>query len=551
MIQNCRIKVLSLFLLFLFISLLKAQEKPLTKAELTDFKATSRYHDVMGFISQLQKISPYLRVEKLGKSAEGRFIPLIVIGRPLPSPGPFLRSDPRLVLYFQANIHAGEVEAKEACLMLARELVLNPESEYLKKLIILIAPIFNPDGNEKISPDNRRNQVGPEEGVGIRPNGMNLDLNRDAIKLESPELVGLVQNVLLRWDPALVFDGHTHNGSYHEEPVTYIWQLNPNGDLRLIEYMSQKMIPEVSRVLKEKYDTLSIPHGDFMDVRQPEKGWRTLGPQPRYLTNYIGLRNRLAILNENYPYKDFRTRTMGCYHLLLSILDYCVAHAAEIKQLISQADQSTIDQGMNPGEEDYFIVDYDVEPLPQKIKVLGYKMALEERPGRWPRVKIDEQKKITYELPFFAKYKAKKKVRYPFGYLLVYPDPGVIKNLLNHGILIERLDEEVELEVEAFQITELKAGERLFQGHHLNQVKGTTRTIKKRFLPGTIFVSTAQPLGKLAAYLLEPESDDGLLVWNFFDRYLSPQWRRGFNEYPVYKLYQPTSLPKKIIESER
>ena len=535
--------VLGIFL----VGTLLAQEKPLTKAEASGFKATSRYRDVMDFIDQLQQLSPYLRVEKLAESPEGRYVPLLVIGRPLPTPGPQLKNDPRLVVYFQANIHAGEVEAKEACLMLARKLVLNPDSEYLKKLIILIAPLFNADGNEKISPNNRRNQVGPEEGVGVRANGLNLDLNRDAMKLESPELRGLLENVLLRWDPALVFDGHTHNGSYHEEPVTYIWQLNPNGDQSLIDYMSQQMMPSVGKILEKKYQTLSIPHGDFMDVRQAEKGWRPLGPQPRYLTNYIGLRNRLAILNENYPYKDFQTRVKGCYHLLLAILDYCQQHAEEMKQLIAQAEQRTVRLGMKPGPEDYFIVEYDVEPLSEKIKVRGYEMTLEKRPGKWPRVKINEEKKIIYEMPFYARYVARRKVRYPWGYLIAYPDPEVLENLLRHGLVVERLTAEVTLEVEAFQITSLKAAERLYQGHHLNKVEGTPKVIQKTFPAGTIFVATGQPLGKVAAYLLEPESDDGLLVWNFFDRYLAPQWRRGFNEYPVYKLYQPVPLPKRVV----
>lgn len=545
--QKCLIKILGWGLSFLLVGSLLAQEKPLTRAEASGFEATSRYRDVLDFITQLQRLSPHIRVEKLAESPEGRFVPLLVIGRPLPSPGPQLKHDPRLVIYLQANIHAGEVEAKEACLMLARELVMNPDSEYLKKLIILIAPLFNADGNEKISPNNRRNQVGPEEGVGVRPNGLNLDLNRDAMKLESPELRGLLKNVLLRWDPALVFDGHTHNGSYHEEPVTYIWQLNPNGEQSLIDYMSQRMMPAVGRILEKKYQTLSIPHGDFMDVRQPEKGWRPLGPQPRYLTNYIGLRNRLAILNENYPYRDFQTRVQGCYHLLLSILDYCQEHVEEIKQLISQAEQRTVRLGMEPGPEDYFIVEYDVEPLPEKIKVRGYEMTLEKRPGKWPRVKINEEKKVTYEMPFYAHYTARRQVRYPWGYLISYPDPAVLDNLLGHGLVVERLTAEVTLEVEAFQITSLKSAERLYQGHHLNKIEGQTKLINKVFPAGTIFVPTGQPLGKVAAYLLEPESDDGLLVWNFFDRYLTPQWRRGFNECPVYKLYRPVPLPKRVV----
>jgi murein tripeptide amidase MpaA len=124
--------------------------------------------------------------------------------------------------------------------MLARDLALEEASRFLDKLEILIVPDFNPDGNERISPDNRRDQAGPEQGVGIRANGQNLDLNRGGMKLESPEVRGLVQNVMQRWDPAVLLDGHAHNGSNHEEVVTYVWSLNPNGDRSLISYRGDR-----------------------------------------------------------------------------------------------------------------------------------------------------------------------------------------------------------------------------------------------------------------------------------------------------------------------
>lgn len=526
-----------------------AQEKkaPLTVAESSDFTATSRYSDVMNFIKNLQEKSSLIRVETLCVSPEGREVPLLVIGQPVPSSPLALNHGKRAVLYIQANIHAGEVEGKEASLMLARDILLQEKPPYLDELVILIAPIFNADGNEKIDPNNRRRQAGPEKGVGVRTNGQNLDLNRDGMKLESPEVQGLVRNVLNKWDPFLLVDCHTTNGSYHQEPVTYIWALNHNGDLSLIEYMREKMMPSINKNLKQKYDVLSVPYGNFMDYRDPEKGWRPSGPEPRYITNYIGLRNRMAILNENYSYADYKTRVMGCYYFLHSILEYCQAHKEEITQLISQADQKTVQRGLRPSEQDTLAVEYDLQPLKEKITVLGYEMEVIEKEGSRPQIRRTDKPK-AYTVPFFTDFVPKRSVSFPFGYLIPNADAEVIRKLLQHGLLVEKLTKPAKLEVESFRITEIKGAERLFQGHRMNSVKGEYKSEEIEFTEGTLFISTAQPLGNVAAYLLEPESDDGLLVWNFFDRYIVPQWGRGPLPYPVYKLLKPANLVKERVK---
>ncbi|MCJ7486319.1 MAG: peptidase M14, partial [Candidatus Aminicenantes bacterium] len=137
---------------------------PRTTAETTEYAATSTYADVLSFIHELQKLSPLVRVETICTSAEGRDVPLLVIGKPLPQDPLALRYDKRVVVYFQANIHAGEVEGKEATLMLVRDILLDPKLPYLDKVVLLVAPIFNADGNDKMSPDNRRGQVGPAKG---------------------------------------------------------------------------------------------------------------------------------------------------------------------------------------------------------------------------------------------------------------------------------------------------------------------------------------------------------------------------------------------------
>lgn len=521
------------------------EKHPLTIAESSNYTATSRHADVLSFIRELQSMSAFMKVETLCTSPEGREVPLLILGNPLPASPQDLNYDQRTVVYLQANIHAGEVEGKEASLMLARDILLAEKMPYLDDLVILIAPIFNADGNEPISPENRRNQVGPEQGVGVRYNGQNLDLNRDGMKMESPEVQGLVKNILNRWDPSLLVDCHTTNGSYHKEPVTYAWTLNPNGDNALINYMQDKMMPEIDETLERKYGVLSIPYGNFRNFREPD-GWMPAGPEPRYITNYVGLTNRLAILNENYAYADYKTRVLGCYYFLHSILEYCASHKDEINTLIAEADQRTILRGMEPSSSDAFIIEYDVRALDEPISILGWEMEQMQSDRGYPRMRKTDKEK-TYILPYLSDYFAKRSIQFPYGYLLTVPDKNILRKLIQHGIVVEKLLAPVTLEVESFYPTEITPSDRLFQGHHMNSIKGEYKVEKKEFPAGTYFIGTAQRLANVAAYLLEAESDDGLVVWNFFDRYLVPQWSRELPPYPVYRLLKPIPLVKEII----
>jgi hypothetical protein len=524
---------------------LEAQEGLLTVAERSGFAATSRHADVMAFVTELQRLSPLVRVETMATSAEGRAIPLVVIGDPVPTSPLDLRYDDRAVVYFQANIHAGEVEGKEAAMMLARDLVQGPTSRYLDKLVILIAPIFNPDGNENISPENRTNQVGPAEGVGTRYNGQNLDLNRDGMKMESPEVQGLVRNVLLRWDPVLFLDSHTHNGSYHQEPVTWTWGLNPNGDAGILAYCADELLPDITDRMREDYGILSVPNGDFIDPLEPALGWVPLGPQPRYLSNYVGLRNRISILNEQYPYVDFETRVNGAYSLFSSFLDHLYENKDRVVALVREADRAAILQGSSSAPGD-FILEVEAEAIDLPITIQGYEMEVipsqGNRPGGRVRVRPTETKRTYPDLPYLAKWASTRDVPRPAGYLITVQEPSVIHKLLQHGIAVERLMEAATLEVEQFSVTEATGSTRLNQGHYNTSITGEYGKVHREFPAGSYFVPMSQSLGHLAAALLEPESDDGMVYWNFFDRHLATQWSAAVHLYPVFKLLEPAQL---------
>jgi len=529
----------------------QAAPGPLTTAESSGFTATTRHAEMMDFIAELQRRSDRLRVETMAVSTEGRELPMMVIGNPPPASPLDLRSDGRAVVYLQANIHAGEVEGKEALQMLARDIVLaEPAPAFLDDLVILIVPMFNPDGNEKISTDNRRSQHGPEQGVGERHNGQNLDLNREGMKLESPEGQGLVRNMLLRWDPLFFLDAHTHNGSYHEEPVTYTWGFNHNTDPAIIEYAALTLSPAIEESLLADHGVLAVPHGDFVDTEDPEAGWIPAGPQPRFLSNYIGIRNRFSILNEQYPYVDFEDRVRGCYALVWEYLEYIAAHKQEMLDIVAAADRRVIEAGLNPGPDDTFGVEYDVRAIGEPHTVRGYAMSRGEggRGGRG-RTVVDFDTPVTYQIPYLADYYATRSVPLPRGYLVPLQAPDIEEKLLQHGLLVERLSEPVTLNVVAFTPTEVTQEERPFQGHFLRSARGTYAEVDREFPAGTLYVSMAQPLGKVAATLLEPESDDGLVAWNFLDRYLAGSFGRAA-PFPIYKLMQPAEFVKVSLTRE-
>ena len=405
--------IILLTALFLVSSQLPGQLRFLTTAESSDFKSTSDYNDVMKFIDQLKKSSKLIRVETIATSPEGRGVPLLIIGNPLPKSPEQMKGDERIVVYIQANIHAGEVEGKEATLMFTRDLLAEKNPELLKHIVLLICPNFNPDGNEKISPGNRTYQNGPVNGVGVRYNGQYLDLNRDAMKAESPEVRGVITKVFNEWDPAIFMDCHTTDGSYHVEPVTFTWMVNPNGDNSLIRYMRDRMIPGMSETLLNKYKVENCFYGEFNDMMKPENGWFYDAAEPRYMSNYFGLRNRLGILNENYVYADYKSRVLGCYFLIKSLTDYVTAHQSEIKNILKEVDSKTIQRGLNPAATDSFAIEYSVRPLPQPVTIKTYEADVVNDPnGRRSFKRSDRQKTVT--IPYYIDYYPVRKCKISF-----------------------------------------------------------------------------------------------------------------------------------------
>ena len=531
-----------------------------SRAELTDYRETSRYDDVLEFIGGLQRLSDVVKVETFGVTNEGRALPLVILSRPgIDSPAQAAKSS-RPVVFIMANIHAGEVEGKEATLHLMRDIVTGSLAPLLDKMILLVAPIYNADGNEKIDINNRTAQNGPLGGVGTRENGKQMDLNRDFMKLESPEARGLVEGVFNRWDPHIVIDLHTTNGSYHGYALTYSPSLNPNTDRRIISLVREGLLPEVTTALREKYSYRTYFYGNFSDEGNPQrelggdlakdpKVWATFDHRPRFGNNYVGLRNRIAILSEAYSYLDFRKRVDVTDKFVRAILDYVAVHASEVVTLLAQADRYSVDTGTTMGNEQGMGIGFELKPSNKPVEILvgSVHRVLDPRTSKERLEATDEARPV--KMTEYGEFLANHRVKVPAEYVLKPNQRGIIDLLLAHGIVVEQTKKEETLEVEVCSVTKVSRAARSFQGHRETRLEVASAKSKEVFPRGSFIVSAHQSKAALVAYLLEAESDDGLVNWNFFDNELD-QGPAGSAPriYPVYRLSSTARVPREIVK---
>ncbi len=486
-----------------------AADKPLlTVAEASGYRATSRHADVVAFCEELARRSPLVKLGQLGVSGEGRKLPLLILSDPpISTPQEAARSGKPVALVI-GNIHAGEVDGKEALLMLARDLAAEKDHAPLKELVLVFCPIFNADGNERISKSHRPEQAGPEEGVGVRENAAGYDLNRDFVKLETPEVRALVR-AFNEWDPALFIDLHTTNGSYHRYTLTYEGPRHPATPPAVLTGVRDRLLPDAGRRLEKATGFPSFFYGNFLEGHTL---WATVPAEPRYSTHYFGLRGRAGVLSESYSYAPFPDRVKASYGFVRGCLEYTADHRAEVRDWLKPAEPAR-----------NVAVRTKEVPLDGTWKFLGF--ADDGRGKGHP----GEPKE--YSVRYLGKSEPTLSVSRPFAYLVPSSYAKALETLRLHGVRLEELVSDATFDAEAYHVDKVVRAAVPFQRHRLVTADATLRAARRQVPAGTVVVRTAQPLGTLAVLLLEPQCADGLTTWNFFDAGLAEG-----GEFPVLRL---------------
>lgn len=500
---------------------LAAQTLPRTVAERSNYAATSSTADVGAFLDSLQMAGAPIAVTEMGTSALGRPLYLVIASDPAVTSAAEAAASGKLVVYVQANIHAGEVEGKEAVLALLRELA-GPRRDLLQKLVILVAPVYNPDGNDDFGPvaEHRGEQNGPDL-VGQRADGLNLDLNRDYFHAEAPETRASLALVYTTWDPAVMMDLHTTDGTRHGYLLTYAPGLDPNGPPGPTAFTRDRMLPEIRRTLQDRYHEPIFDYGNIDAPLAPES-WDTYAPLGWYGVNYAGLRGRIGILSEAYSHADFRTRVQVTHDFVVEVLNYVVAHADDIRRLEREADRQTTLEGAGLAPRPNLAVQYRMASRGVELVMLEVMQAGTDSVRGRPRLTPTGTFRAV-RIPVNDRFVDSLSQPLPAGYFLPASAANVAAALRLHGIQVQRLSADWTDSVETLSQMQLTWATREFQGHHLLGVTGTWTRVARTLPAGFYFVSTAQPLGRLVFALLQPEGW-GLARWGDFDRLLGSEF---------------------------
>lgn len=509
-----------------------------TRAEATGFRETSRHDDVTAFVEAVDLASPLVHLTTFGYTSEGRPLSLAVVGR-VPDASPrAVRASGKTVVYLQANIHAGEVEGKEALLVLLREIAAGEHAAWADSLVLLVAPNFNADGNERVSLTNRPHQHGPVGGMGTRGNARELNINRDFTKLDTPE--GRSQALLMQaYDPHVLVDLHTTNGTYHGYHLTFAPPLHPNTDSAIVRLLRDDWLPHVTRGARDGdglnlwyYGNVPDPESRWAAGPGAERGWYSFDHRPRFSSNYWGLRNRFGILSETYSYLPFEERVRVAERFVERVLDYAAANATRIRAAVAEADRRAI-----AGRE------MAVAARPNRtgdVEILMGSVTEEKNPYTGEPMLRRAERVRTERMADFSTFAPSETERAPAAWLVPASLRPAVDRLEAHGVAFRRLARDTTVTVEEFRIDSTRAAERASEGRRERRVWGRWTAVEKTVPAGTLWVPADQPLGRLAFTLLEPRSDDGLLAWALLDEALA-----GATVYPITRVAAPASSPSR------
>jgi Zinc carboxypeptidase len=538
-------------------------ETLLTVAEASHYRRTSTHREVQDFCRALSDRSPLVHLTEIGTSGEGQPITALIVSDKRAFTPELARKQKKVVVLIEANIHAGEVEGKEASLALVRDLTSDPKHKELwSKVCLVLVPNFNPDGNDRISPKNRaldlanlEGQVNPEEGVGMRYTGEGWNLNRDSMKQEAPETRAMAKAYQRFW-PHLFIDCHTTDGSLHRYDLTYDCPRSNNAMFAPVRALNHALLASVSASVEKSHHFKSQWYGNFVREAEPESGWHTYPALPRFGSHYRGLHGRLDVLLETYSYISYARRCETTRAWLFELLRYAARNAQKIQAVLAEQEKQSLTRAPDPRtrvELGYgvakrdgkgaLIFDYPAYALAgDALKILSFdreSLSARRYPGK---------KQATYTVPHLRGFVATESARLPFAYLV----PSTLASRLEgHGITFQKLASDQRFDVESYVIV---AKEETFSPDVAANVpqKGEAEVplsqkpspvrfetvlsvrAERRELTaqaGMLLVPTAQRSGVLASYLLEPHSDDGFTRWQFLDSDLAVG-----GIYPIHRL---------------
>jgi hypothetical protein len=482
-----------------------------TVAEKSAFRATSSYDETVDLLRRIADSSPAIQLEFFGHSAMGRPLPLVVVSaKQRFTPEAAARAGAP-VLLIQSCIHAGEVDGKDASLVMLRDWALERRA-LPSEAVVLFVPIFNADGHERVSPFNRPNQEGPVEGMGFRTTANGINLNRDHVRLASPEMRALIR-LFNRWRPHLHVDNHVTDGSDHAWILTWIVSEPPLLHPAIHGWNQTHLTNVLKRTAEAGHP--NGPYVSLADRVDPTRGIEWYPSQPRLSSEHFPLRNRASVTIEVHSYKPFRDRVMANHDFLVELVSEMDRGGEDLIRAVGRAEADTVARGRVGAEASEVVVRWRLADTVDGLLWPAYDWVVEESlvtggsylrylPGRIRELEVSWRHAPAPELTLPR----------PRGYLVLAGWPQIERMVHGHGLRAHRVKADIEADVETIRVSEPELATAPYQGAAMVENFAVSRQAERRVVPaGSLWIPADQPDFEVAVQLFEPEAPDSMLRW--------------------------------------
>ncbi|MCX8104468.1 MAG: M14 family metallopeptidase [Ignavibacterium album] len=501
----------------------------LTHFEKSGMTESPDYNSSIKYFEKFEKNFPFVKIRTIGLTPQGRELKVIIVSKDKAFTPQQAKKTGKAIVLIQNGIHPGEIEGKDACMLLLREILVTKEKFHLlDNLILLIIPVLNIDGHERLSPFNRPNQNGPKQ-MGWRTNALNLNLNRDYLKAETPEIQSFLK-LFNEWLPDFMIDNHTTNGADYQYHVTYGIEKHQNLDRGLVQWIKNKYLP----YLHNKVESDGFLIGPYMEFKDGtiESGILDLPSPPRLSHGYCAVQNRVCLLVETHSLKPFANRVFSTKSMMLHTLEFLYSNYKEVIELNKAADKNPVRNYLQ--EKKKFPLVLASSGKYDKFLFKGFEWYDEYSEIMGGVVRKYTDKPIEVEIPIFNQAKSLKKIFVPDAYLIPQEFQNIIKVLSYHNIRFKQLSGSKKFKVERYRFSKVTFAPRPYEGRQLPSFQTECFEDAVECPKGTYVVPTNQRTLRVIVNLLEPDAPDSFVHWGFFNTFFE---RKEYAEAYVMEPY--------------
>lgn len=501
----------------------------LTPTEQADYRTTPNYADTMAYLHRIAAAAPgQVKIEPFGETGEGHELDIVIASKDGVFDPTAIHASHRPIVLIQNSIHAGEMDGKDSCLALLRDMVITKTQQHLlDNAVFLFIPIYNADGHEQRSKYNRINQDGPEE-MGWRANGTNLNLNRDYLKADAPETQAFMK-MFHTWLPDFFVDDHVTDGADYQYDVTFTIDDGPNVYGPTARWIHDTVTPFLTKSVDDSGHVASPTYITLSDDTDPAKGLGFNDDPPRFSTGYMILESRPGMLVELHMLKDYKTRVTGNYEILRALMEVVNRDAAKLVRLNADADADAARLGAHPLSNVQFplAVAWNGETTPFLFRGYKYTRQLSDISGAMWIKYTHEPWNVS--LPIASGFKVAASTVPPAAYIIPRQWTQAIAVLADHQVQMQHTTSAWTGQVETYHCSGMEWQGPSFEGRHpifsgegggsepgkFGQCELVTEMVT--YPAGSVVVPLNQRLSKVAIQWLEPQGPDSAMAWGVFD----------------------------------